>query len=77
MSDTELEKQGRWESFLLKLGVIGELMLFFARGKRWWMAPLVMLLALAGLVLVVLQSFVFAEWNVARKSDPQKSAVLQ
>ncbi len=57
MSDTELEKQGRWESFLLKLGVIGELMLLFARGKRWWMAPLVMLLALAGLVLVVLQSF--------------------
>ena len=46
----------RMETFLLRLGVIGELMTLFIRGDRWWMAPLVMLLAILGLALVVLQS---------------------
>ena len=45
------------ERTLMKMGVIGELMLLFATGSRWWMAPLVLLLALIGLVLVVLQSY--------------------
>jgi len=45
------------ERSLMKMGVIGELMLLFATGSRWWMAPLVLLLAVIGLVLVVLQSY--------------------
>ena len=45
------------ERTLMKMGVIGELMLLFATGSRWWMAPLVLLLAVIGLVLVVLQSY--------------------
>ena len=51
----ELEYSG-WERSLLKFGVLGELMLLFASGSRWWMAPLVLLLGLIGLVLVILQS---------------------
>jgi hypothetical protein len=46
----------RIETILLRLGVIGELMTLFIRGDRWWMAPLVLLLAVLGLALVVLQS---------------------
>ena len=51
----EIEYSG-WERSLLKFGVLGELMLLFASGSRWWMAPLVLLLGLIGLVLVILQS---------------------
>ena len=40
-----------------KLATIKEMMLFFGSGKRWWMAPLVLLLGIIGLVLVILQSF--------------------
>ena len=51
------EESGRLERTLMKMGVIGELLLLFATGSRWWMAPLVLLLAITGLILVVLQSF--------------------
>ena len=40
-----------------KFATIKEMMLFFGSGKRWWMAPLVLLLGIIGLVLVILQSF--------------------
>ena len=39
-----------------KFSTIKEMMLFFSSGKRWWMAPLVLLLGVIGLVLVILQS---------------------
>ena len=45
------------ETFLLRFGVIGELLALFLLGERWWMAPLVLLLGVLGIVLVVLQSF--------------------
>ena len=47
---------GFFERILLRLGVVGELLRLFSTGKYWWMAPLVLLLALLGLVLVVLNS---------------------
>ena len=46
----------RLETFLLRLGTVGELLALFLRGKRWWMLPLVGLLVCAGLALVFLQS---------------------
>ena len=45
------------EIFLLRFGVIGELLALFLLGERWWMAPLVLLLGVLGIILVVLQSF--------------------
>ena len=39
-----------------KFAILKEMMIFFSTGKRWWMAPLVLLLGIIGLVLVVLQS---------------------
>lgn len=47
---------GRLETALLRLGVVGELIAHFARGDRWWLAPLALVLGLLGLVMVVLQS---------------------
>ena len=48
---------GRLETLFLRFGVIGELLVLFAVGKRWWMAPLVLLLGLFGLVLALISSF--------------------
>ena len=45
----------RMESLLLRLGTIGELLLLLARGGRWWMLPLVLVLSVMGLFLVGLQ----------------------
>ena len=55
----ETPKISRWEQFTMRLGIIGELLLLFSTGERWWMAPLVLLLSIIGLVLVLLQSFEF------------------
>ncbi len=46
----------RTETALMRLGVVGELIAHLARGDRWWLAPLALLLGLLGLVMVVLQS---------------------
>ena len=53
--DDALE-EGALERILLKMGVVGELLLLFVKGDRWWMAPLVLLLCVLGAVLVVLNS---------------------
>ncbi len=45
----------RLEGLLMRLGTIGELMLLLVRGGRWWMLPLVGVLAIVGLGLVGLQ----------------------
>jgi len=50
------KKIGRIETFLLRLGVIGELLRLFITGKRWWMAPLVLFLGLFGLILALINS---------------------
>ena len=61
MSDSpdELKKDevSSLEKFLLRFGVVGELLALFLLGERWWMAPLVLLLGVLGIILVVLQSF--------------------
>ncbi len=49
-------KLGPLDTLLLRLGVIGEMLRLFASGKRWWMAPLVLLLGIVGLVLALLNS---------------------
>lgn len=46
----------RVERMRVRLGTVGELIALFARGGRWWMIPLVLMLVLAGSVLVFLQS---------------------
>ena len=57
MKETEEGETSSLEKFLLRFGVIGELMALFLLGERWWMAPLVLLLGVLGIILVVLQSF--------------------
>ena len=57
IKETEESEASSLEKFLLRFGVIGELMALFLLGERWWMAPLVLLLGVLGIILVVLQSF--------------------
>ena len=47
----------RWKRFLLRLGILGELLQFIASSDRWWLLPLVLLLGIIGLGLVLLQAF--------------------
>ncbi len=48
-------RPGRFDGLLLRLGTAGALVSMLARGGRWWMVPLVVVLvALAG-VLIFLQ----------------------
>ena len=60
MSDSELQDKnyepGRLEAALMRMGTVGELFSLLVRGGRWWMLPLVAVLAMIGLVLVLLQS---------------------
>ena len=45
---------GRLETFLLRLGTVGELMALVVRGGRWWMLPLILILvSLAGVMLAL------------------------
>ena len=53
---SEEKPRGRFELLLMRFGILGELLLLFARGDRKWMLPLGVLLGALGLVLVVLQS---------------------
>ena len=57
IKEAEESETSSLEKFLLRFGVIGELMALFLLGERWWMAPLVLLLGILGIILVVLQSF--------------------
>ena len=52
----ETKKLGAIDKFLLRLGVIGELLRLFSTGERWWMAPLVLFLGVFGLLLALLNS---------------------
>ena len=47
----------RWKRFLLRLGILGELLVFIAQSDRWWLFPLVLFLGIIGLGLVILQAF--------------------
>ncbi len=59
MSDQQTDQSefepGRVEAMLMGMGTAGELLALLARGGRWWMLPLVIVLLLLGAVLVVLQ----------------------
>jgi hypothetical protein len=52
----EVHKIGRMESFLIRLGTMGELFALLLRGGRWWMLPMIAVFMLLGLILVLLQS---------------------
>jgi len=40
------------ESFISRLGIMGDLLLFFWQNKWWWLTPMViMLLGLGGLII--------------------------
>jgi hypothetical protein len=39
-----------------KLGIIGELWMFMKVRKKWWLGPIVVMLALLGLLIVFTQS---------------------
>lgn len=56
MQVSDEKPHGRFELFLMRLGILGELLQLFARGDRKWMLPLGLVLGLLGLILVVLQS---------------------
>ena len=56
MQVSEEKPHGRFVLFLMRLGILGELLQLFARGDRKWMLPLGLVLGLLGLILVVLQS---------------------
>jgi hypothetical protein len=56
MSD-ESPPNSRWKQFMLRLGILGELLGFIASSDRWWLFPLVLLLGIIGLGLVLLQAF--------------------
>ena len=56
MPVSEEKPHGRFELLLMRLGILGELLLLFARGDRKWMLPLGLILGILGLILVVLQS---------------------
>ena len=51
------KEKGKLELFLMRLGILGELLLLFIKGDRWWMAPLILALGVMGLILVLLQTF--------------------
>lgn len=46
----------RVETWLLRFGTAGELIAMFARGGRWWMLPVLVLLLVVGVGLLFLQS---------------------
>jgi Family of unknown function (DUF5989) len=43
-----------------RFGIAGELLSFFARNKRWWMLPMILVVLLLGVVLILAQSSVIA-----------------
>lgn len=44
------------ETWLLRFGTAGALIAMVARGKRWWMLPMVLVLLVLGVALLFLQS---------------------
>lgn len=44
----------------LNVGVVAELLLFFARNRRWWLLPVLSILFLFGALIVAAQSSVIA-----------------
>ena len=47
---------GAVKRFLVKFGILGELFRFLWHNKRWWMIPVIVVLAIVVLTLVFSQS---------------------
>jgi Family of unknown function (DUF5989) len=43
-----------------RLGIAGELLSFFARNKRWWLLPVILVVLGTGVIIVVAQSSALA-----------------
>ncbi|PIU44780.1 MAG: hypothetical protein COS95_07245 [Ignavibacteriales bacterium CG07_land_8_20_14_0_80_59_12] len=41
-----------FKSFILRLGILGELWAFMRVRKKWWLGPIIFILILLGLVVV-------------------------
>lgn len=46
---------GSVRNFIFKLGIVGELLVFFWQRKLWWLIPMIIILVLFGLLLVFTQ----------------------
>ncbi len=44
---------GTAKSFMSKFGILGELVVFLCRRKRWWLIPIIVVLVLFGILLIV------------------------
>ncbi len=44
------------KSFISKLGILGELLVFLWQRKLWWLIPMIVVLVLFGLLLIFTQS---------------------
>jgi hypothetical protein len=53
-------KMNPFKRFISKMGVFHELLAFLWKRKLWWLAPMVILLVLFGLLLVFTQSSAIA-----------------
>jgi len=49
--------KGKLEIFLLRFGLLGELILLFIGGDRWWLAPLLLAFCFIGLGFILLHTF--------------------
>lgn len=43
-----------------RFGIVGELVVYFAGHRRWWMLPLVLVVLVAGLLILLAQSSALA-----------------
>jgi Family of unknown function (DUF5989) len=44
------------DNFASRIGILGELFTFFSTNKRWWLTPLIVILALFGLLIAFAQT---------------------
>ncbi len=51
----------KWiESFAARMGIMGELILFFWQHKWWWLTPMILVLLIFGLLVIFAQSSAIA-----------------
>jgi hypothetical protein len=51
---------GFFSTVTRRVGIAGELLSFFARNKRWWMMPVVLVVLFSGVLIILGQSSVLA-----------------
>lgn len=50
----------RIESIVSRMGIMGELLLFFVQNKWWWLTPMILVLLLFGVLIVFAQNSAIA-----------------